>query len=60
MAKVIRDYAEINKKLLEGFIVAEVITGINTKGSGMMIGLGYVGNITFPLPGVKRGNDNDY
>lgn len=39
MAKVFRDYAEVNEKLLEGFTVAEVLTGINAEGSGMMIGL---------------------
>lgn len=37
--KVFRDYAEVNEKLLEGFTVAEVLTGINAEGSGMMIGL---------------------
>lgn len=39
MAKVFRDYAEVNEKLLEGFTVAEILTGINAEGSGMMIGL---------------------
>lgn len=39
MAKVFRDYAEMNEKLLEGFTVAEVLTGINAQDSGMMIGL---------------------
>ena len=39
MAKVFRDYAEVNEKLLEGFTVAEVLTGINTEDSGMMVGL---------------------
>lgn len=38
MAKVFRDYAEINEKLLEGFTVVEAFTGINAEGSGMMIG----------------------
>ena len=37
--KVFRDYAEVNEKLLEGFTVAEVLTGINAEDSGMMIGL---------------------
>ena len=40
MAKrVFRDYAEVNEKLLEGFAVAEVLTGINAEGSGMMLEL---------------------
>lgn len=39
MAKVFKDYAEVNEKLLEGFTVAEVATGINAEDSGMMIGL---------------------
>ncbi|MCI8389901.1 MAG: hypothetical protein HFI35_04215 [Roseburia sp.] len=37
--KVFRDYAEVNEKLLEGFTVAEVLTGINVEDSGMMIDL---------------------
>ncbi len=37
--KVFRDYAEVNGKLLEGFTVAEVLTGINAEGSGMMLEL---------------------
>lgn len=37
--KVFRDYAEVNGKLLEGFTVAEVLTGVNAEGSGMLIGL---------------------
>lgn len=39
MAKVFTDYMAVNEKLLEGFIAAEVLTGINAEGSGMMIGL---------------------
>lgn len=37
--KLFRDYMEVNEKALEGFTVAEVLTGINAEGSGMMIGL---------------------
>ena len=37
--KVFRDYAEVNEKLLDGFTVAEVLTGINAEGSGMMLEL---------------------
>ena len=40
MAKrVFRDYAEVNETLLEGFTVAEVLTGINAEDSGMMLEL---------------------
>lgn len=39
MAKVFTDYMAANEKLLEGFTVAEVLTGINAEDSGMMIGL---------------------
>ena len=37
--KVFRDYAEVNEKLLEGFTVAEGLTGINEEDSGMMLEL---------------------
>ncbi len=37
--KVLMDYMAVNEKLLEGFTVAEVLTGINAEDSGMMIGL---------------------
>ncbi len=37
--KVFRDYAEVNEKLLEGFTVAEVLTGINHMDSGIMLEL---------------------
>ena len=39
MAKVFRDYAEVNEKLLEGFTVAEVLTGINAEDNCMMLEL---------------------
>ncbi len=37
--KVFRDYSEVNEKLLEGFTVAKVSTGINAEDSGMMLEL---------------------
>lgn len=37
--KVFRDYAEVNEKLMEGFTVAKVSTGINAEDSGMMLEL---------------------
>lgn len=36
--KVFTDYMVANEKLLEGFTVVEVMTGINAEGNGMMIG----------------------
>lgn len=37
--KVFMDHMAVNEKMLEGFTVAEVLTGINAEGSGMMLGL---------------------
>lgn len=39
MAKVFRDYAKIRESMMEGFTVAEALTGINAEGSGVMLGL---------------------
>lgn len=39
MAKVFRDYAEVNESKMEGFNVAKVITGINSADSGAMLEL---------------------
>lgn len=39
MTKMFTDYMTANEKLLVGFTVAEVLTGINAEGSGIMIGL---------------------
>lgn len=39
MAKVFRDYAEVNESMMEGFTVAKVSTGINSEDSGMMLEL---------------------
>lgn len=59
MAKrVFRDYAEVNEKLLEGFAVAEVLTGINAEGSGMMLELErQIDNVTI---GIDISYDPDY
>ena len=37
--KVFMDYMAVNEKLLEGFTVAEVLTGINAEDSGIMLEL---------------------
>lgn len=39
MAKVFRDYTEVNEKLMEGFTVANAYTGINSKDTGMVMEL---------------------
>ena len=39
MAKVFRDYAEVNESMMEGFTVTKVSTGINAEGSGMLLEL---------------------
>ena len=39
MAKVFRDYAEVNESMMEGFAVTKVSTGINAENSGMMLEL---------------------
>lgn len=36
--KVFTDYMAANEKAFEGFTAAEVMTGINAEGNGMMIG----------------------
>ena len=37
--KVFKDYAEVNKSMMEGFTVAKVSNGINAEDSGMMLEL---------------------
>ena len=39
MAKVFKDYSEVNEKLMEGFTVAKVNKGINAADNGMLIEL---------------------
>lgn len=39
MAKVFRDYTEINESVMEGFTVASVSKGINAEESGMLLEL---------------------
>lgn len=58
--KVFRDYAEVNEKLLEGFTVAEVLTGINAEDSGMMIELERViDNVTIGIDIIYDPTDED-
>ena len=38
-AKVFRDYVEINEKIMEGYTVASVTTGINEYDTGMILEL---------------------
>lgn len=37
--KVFRDYAEVNEKIMEGYTVAAVTTGINEYDTGMLFEL---------------------
>ena len=39
MAKVFRNYAEVNESMMEGFTIAKVSIGINAEDSGMMLEL---------------------
>lgn len=39
MAKVFRDYMEVNESMMEGFTVTKVATGINSEDSGMILEL---------------------
>jgi len=58
--KVFRDYAEVNEKLLEGFTVAEVLTGINAEDSGMMMELErQIDNVTIGVDVIYDPNHED-
>ena len=35
--RVFKDYATVNEKILEGYTVAEVLTGVNKEDTGVMI-----------------------
>ncbi len=37
--KVFRDYAEVNEKIMEGYTVAAITTGINEFDTGMLLEL---------------------
>lgn len=37
MAKVFRDYTEVNERMMEGFTIAKASIGINAEDSGMML-----------------------
>lgn len=59
-AKVFRDYTEVNEKMLEGFTVAKVDTGINAEGSGMMIELERViDNVTIGIDIIYDPTDEE-
>lgn len=47
---VFKDYAEVNEKILEGYTVTNVSTGINAEGSGMMLELSKkIDNVTLGI-----------
>lgn len=51
MKKVVfRDYAEVNEKILEGYTVANVSTGINAEDTGMWLELSKkIDNVTLGI-----------
>lgn len=60
MAKVFRDYAEVNEKLMEGCTIAKVSTGINAEDSGMLIELERViDNVTIGIDIIYDSTDEE-
>jgi hypothetical protein len=58
--KVFRDYAGVSESMMEGFTVTKVSTGINAKGSGMMIELKRViDNVTIGIDIIYDPTDED-
>lgn len=58
--KVFRDYAEVNEKLMEGFTVAKVSTGINAEDSGMMLELERtIDNVTIGIDVIYNPDSED-
>ncbi|TGY88049.1 hypothetical protein E5329_25960 [Petralouisia muris] len=58
--KVFRDYAGVSESMMEGFTVTKVSTGINAKGSGMMIELERViDNVTIGIDIIYDPTDED-
>lgn len=55
--KVFRDYAEVNEKIMEGYTVAAVTTGINEYDTGMLFELERkVDNVTLGIDVVYNPN----
>ena len=60
MAKVFRDYAEVNESMMEGFTIAKVSIGINAEDSGMMLELQrQIDNVTIGIDVVYNPNCED-
>ena len=58
--KIFRDYAEVNEKILEGFTVVKVTTGINVEETGMMMELERViDNVTIGIDVIYNPNYED-
>ena len=60
MAKVFRNYAEVNESMMEGFTIAKVSIGINAEDSGMMLELQLqIDNVTIGIDVVYNPNCED-
>ena len=60
MAKVFRNYAEVNESMMEGFTIAKVSIGINAEDSGMMLELErQIDNVTIGIDVVYNPNCED-
>ena len=60
MAKVFRNYAEVNESMMEGFTIAKVSIGINAEDSGMMMELErQIDNVTIGIDVVYNPNCED-
>lgn len=60
MAKVFRDYAEVNESMMEGFTVTKVSTGINAEDSGMMLELERtIDNVTIGVDIIYNPTDEE-
>jgi hypothetical protein len=60
MAKVFRNYAEVNESMMEGFTIAKVSIGINAEDSGMMLELQrQIDNVTIGIDVVYNPNCED-
>ena len=60
MAKVFRNYAEVNESMMEGITIAKVSIGINAEDSGMMLELErQIDNVTIGIDVVYNPNCED-
>lgn len=61
MKKVFRDYAEVNEKLMEGYTVVNVSTGINAEDTGLMMELEKtIDNVTIGIDVIYNPDHEEY